>query len=1274
MPPISQRFSIPKADGIFEEMCLELLRLYWSRSGLELFAKRGERQYGIDILDVGGEIPIYAAQCKLKEEHKSLSPTEIQDEVDKAKQFTPPLGRYGILTTAKVSGPAQRKLREINQLHRRTGLFEVQLLTWDRLCALLQQYDEVQDRFYGGVGLGQAKRVEAQLLTIKDGVQSLTSKIEGDGLESEINEARDCIGRGEFQFAIFLLNRIQRTHGDRLTARQKFRVIANHGAATLGIGKAEDAARLFLEAAQWQPQDEQGKTNVVLARLLVGDATSCHAQASLLRKEYPGSGRLAALWVNSAPKETSLAESESEISSVLRTDPEVSIALARRALAEFDFDSGLKYARSASVSAPKWSQAQLVLAQIYLGKALRARFGPRTSPFSEESTLVEAERACSKALALSLAEDHQTQAMALVLRVDIRLLLKKTPEAIEDANSAERLNPEDSGVMLAVAQARFAADRIEDGIAMLKKAYRLSQRPDIAFSYGKALQNRGRDEDVAEALEVFTRISLREIPSDLRPTTAANTIQCFSKKKDWQGAEAYLAISSSVLDPATLTILRGYLAHYQDQPQEADRCAAEAHTLINPGATAEAKHLQARLLMMIGRPAEALPVWQDLFQQDAPGLDPNELLACAAKLQRDDVVMQTCEQLRKRGIDDWNLVEFEIQYLEKYKIDAAIDLLRAFIAKHSDNNVLAKIRLSLIGLRLNRPSLVQAEMENLPAVAELPLRYAIPVVQVLKYGGQPTAAVRFAYEFLRVHFNEIEAHQALILSMMPGTFAPDIPARLEVAGPDSAVCYQELPSTNTTWVVLEDTNKPNGDFEEIPLASALAIELTGKRIGDTVVLAKGSMQSRHARILEILPKYVRRFQDVMGEMQVRFGAASSVESIRVEGEDGTQSKGIEVLLSSVEKRAAAVVDVRASYTNQPLSLHLYGHRFDRNAFQALLSLAEEEEQPIKCCTGNSEERIQAVQALQTAKAIVVDISSLATLRLLHQEKILSSTRFHFIMSERTWVTFHEMLSESRLSAPTGTLYYKDGKHFMYEESDEDRQRRHRQDEDFVHFLEKTTERRNGLGLAALQPEKRQVLEKFFGTYGAESMLLASDPDYVLWTDDLIQGQVAAQEFGSRRVWTQLVLGSLTDAGLLNSEEYSEASARLIGAEFVATLFDSSSMLAAFRMASWSGGNKPAAQVVKIFADPGSDLQSLLRIYADFTVRLYREPIEPDVRCSVTRALLDALARRPEVLELLEKLRKISARIFGMNAVGNEQFDKCFDRWIGLRGKPIIHFP
>ena len=94
---------------------------------LDIFGKRGEGQHGIDLLDLSGQEPVYAAQCKLKEERKSSAPAEIQAEVDKARSFPSPLGKYAILTTGKVSTQSQQRIMKINQSHRAPGFLRALL-------------------------------------------------------------------------------------------------------------------------------------------------------------------------------------------------------------------------------------------------------------------------------------------------------------------------------------------------------------------------------------------------------------------------------------------------------------------------------------------------------------------------------------------------------------------------------------------------------------------------------------------------------------------------------------------------------------------------------------------------------------------------------------------------------------------------------------------------------------------------------------------------------------------------------------------------------------------------------------------------------------------------------------------------------------------------------------------------------------------------------------------------------------------------------------------
>ena len=114
------RFSypIPKTDDDFEHLCCQLLKRHWNRPQLQRYAHRGEKQDGLDIFDPTQTKPIRGAQCKLHDYGKTIPPKEIQGEVDKAKNHKPAIDHYTILTTGKKSKQADRKVAEINRLHK----------------------------------------------------------------------------------------------------------------------------------------------------------------------------------------------------------------------------------------------------------------------------------------------------------------------------------------------------------------------------------------------------------------------------------------------------------------------------------------------------------------------------------------------------------------------------------------------------------------------------------------------------------------------------------------------------------------------------------------------------------------------------------------------------------------------------------------------------------------------------------------------------------------------------------------------------------------------------------------------------------------------------------------------------------------------------------------------------------------------------------------------------------------------------------------------------
>ncbi|HEY6253449.1 MAG TPA: hypothetical protein VI685_26120, partial [Candidatus Angelobacter sp.] len=366
--PIPVLFPIPIDEDDFEDLCVDILRIYWGRPSLERYGTRGQRQNGVDILDLGGVSPLHAAQCKLREFGRKLSPTTIEEEVADALGFEFPIGKYGILTTAKVTTQAQKKVLEINQRHREAGLFEVELLPWGKLCRLIQSYDKVRKAYFELTVITGDSRIGSKSPIVEEHIREASAVTITLNLTAAIDEARDAINKRDFQAGLLLLNRIrQRNDFGAASGHDKFRVSSNLGAAEMGLGRPDAAADHFLDAYGFEPTNEQAKINQVFAYILKGDTATAYSKAQRLRSEYPASAKLAVNWVISSPPDIPLENLEKELSEEIRSDPEVALALSSRALMEMKIGVALVYAESAASSLPEASQPQLLIARSNMG-------------------------------------------------------------------------------------------------------------------------------------------------------------------------------------------------------------------------------------------------------------------------------------------------------------------------------------------------------------------------------------------------------------------------------------------------------------------------------------------------------------------------------------------------------------------------------------------------------------------------------------------------------------------------------------------------------------------------------------------------------------------------------------------------------------------------------------------------------------------------------------------------------------------------------------------
>lgn len=1118
-----------------------------------------------------------------------------------------------------------------------------------------------------------APRIDSARDQLAAKLADITERIEGDPIDAEINEARDFINERKFGEAAPILRRLQSKKQHSLTRHQRFRIVSNFGAIAFGEGRSEEAARYFLEAVLLEPDDERARVNEVFAHFLRRDLPKTFAMAGERRKVYPYSTRLASMWIASAPIETQITELEGALDPALFNDPEVCVALARRAMISHQFGKAKDYANAAAAAAPKWSQPSLARAQVAMGELATENAGFNVLLPEERSRLIaNGISDASQSLALSEADGNWAKAEALVARADLYLLGGDVTKATEDAKTAYRLDRENLNVLAALAQCYLVAGALDRAIEILEEAHARGSRPDVNHLFAKALADRSGEGDLQRAVEVAVAVDVASLPAPTRASFAIVTVQWIAKKEDWPLAQQYFEKTSPSLDAATAKALNGFVQLHRGEGESANRSAEDALRCVTINTDAATKEFIARLFMQLGRPADALPLYEELFDKHVPSFDAGRLIDCAARLHLDQKVLDVCDELhRRRPQPEWGFLEFEVQYLELYDKQKAIDRLEEFLHLNPGHK-LAHLRLSVTAYLCRRPELIRAAMKDLPSVDELPVEYLGPTLGIMRHGEDHDLVIDYAYRFLRSHFDRQEAHEAYIQAVMT-TADRQFPPELDVVGPNSAVLCEEVPNGELRWFVLEDTDKPLRDFEEVSPSDPIATELMGKRVGDTFILARASMANRQAQVKKILPKYVRRFQDCMNELQVRFGPTAMLQSVHVGPETGVAQPGLVSVMTSVQERAKRVALVQSWYAEQPMSLHLYGSRFGKNAYVALQHIAQTEGMVLKCCDGNPADAEQAMSILRSRPTVLVDLSAIATARLLGLEWIFGTAQYRFIATEGTWEELQETFRERVPGGERagGTISYEEGRYVFQEEDPRSAARRRAEDQAFLDSFQKSVQIVPATELAAVEPKTRELLVDYLGRYGAETIVLAGKPQVIMWCDDAPQAQLSATTFGGRRAWTQMILLSLTEAGILQPDEYTKAVAKLIGMGFTTVFFDAKCVLESAKLAEYRTGRFPLKQMLEVFQNASSTPPVLVRQFLEFFVMLQGEPILPPQKALIVRAFLDSLWRNTATHAMVLSLRSMSARLFGLNVIAETEFNAFFDSWFSSLNRPIV---
>ena len=140
-------YALPRNPEELRRLCLKLLRRHWQMPALERFQEAGDRDLGIDLLDVSGRARLSAARCDLRELREPPGAAELHRAVERAASLSLPIGHLAIATTAWRFKALRSAVFELNRENRAANLFTIEVLSWEDIEELLDEYPDVLTEF-----------------------------------------------------------------------------------------------------------------------------------------------------------------------------------------------------------------------------------------------------------------------------------------------------------------------------------------------------------------------------------------------------------------------------------------------------------------------------------------------------------------------------------------------------------------------------------------------------------------------------------------------------------------------------------------------------------------------------------------------------------------------------------------------------------------------------------------------------------------------------------------------------------------------------------------------------------------------------------------------------------------------------------------------------------------------------------------------------------------------------------------------------------------------
>ena len=540
-----------------------------------------------------------------------------------------------------------------------------------------------------------------------------------------------------------------------------------------------------------------------------------------------------------------------------------------------------------------------------------------------------------------------------------------------------------------------------------------------------------------------------------------------------------------------------------------------------------------------------------------------------------------------------------------------------------------KLSQAIVNIRANNTSAVISFLEIPYNYDNLSYESGSKLVNLFFDVSRYDDAIRLSY-FLRNKFLENpQTHLDYIRIILDVADRSSLLNKPEKVAIDDIVQLEDSFTKITSYLVCSDNCSIDQNIAiKLSLASPLGKKIIGVSEGGKINF-NTPVGENFVIVRNILSKYVFAFQESVNNFSQQFIGHPGIFRIPIgSGNEGyITDKDIQNIRTLVEKNQKNVDTVLNFYKKRLLTISGIAQQLNRNIFTVCSIISQNVETGFIYRNNNSpKDEEELFSRLRNHAKLIVDPISLYTLSTTNIGPLLVNKYGKIGIAQSTLDLLQAFIFSLSGISSQGymSLGITNNTLTGYQISSDQISTTKKHYENFLQWLKENCEILPCYESLSIDPDKKREYYSIIGQASHDTILLASQENSLLYSDDGLIQSIANELYHVKSVWTQFLLSDLSLENENIKTKLDEAAITLLRNHYYPPVINSEILFIAAKKAHWEDIS-PLTEILQIIGDSRLNLNYSIRVGADFVIKLWLQRVDNNSRKYLLLKVLRTIA-------------------------------------------------